>query len=147
MTDFQPYKKGDVIALIETRVTQYAIGSGRPAETSHSIRIVRVESAARDGKSIKSYRTYPTSPVYKYENRYNRFKLMTIQSGTTQAAARRLFDGASYFLDYDTAEAAKAAIIAAGEAKPEPASVPFVDVSNETAYGTTVKSSRAIRCF
>jgi hypothetical protein len=113
MADFQPYKKGDVVALIETRVTQFAIGSGRPSETSTSIKIVRVESATRDGKTIKSYRGYPGSPVYRYENRYNRFKLMTIKSGTTQDAARRLFDAATYFLDYDSQEAARAAILAA----------------------------------
>jgi predicted nucleic acid-binding protein len=107
------FKKGDIVAIIETRVTQFVIGSGRPAETSHLIRIVRVESATRDGATIKSYRTYPASPVYKYENRYNRFKLMTIQSGTTQNAAKRLFDAASYFLDFDTQDAAKAAILAA----------------------------------
>lgn len=105
------YKKGDIVAMIETRVTQYAIGFGRPAETSQSIRIVRAESASRDGATIKSYRAYPTSPVYPYENRYNRTKLMTIQSGTTQDAARKLFDSATYFLDYDTQEAAKAAIV------------------------------------
>lgn len=107
------FRKGDVIAIIETRVTQFAFGSGRSAETSHSIRIVRVESAAADGASIKSYRTYPGSPIYKYENRYNRFKLMSIQSGTTQNAAQRLFDAATNSLDFDTQEAAKAAIIAA----------------------------------
>lgn len=107
------FKKGDVIAIIETSITQFAFGSGRPAETSHSIRIVRVESATHDGASIKSYRAYPGSPVYKYENRYNRFKLMTIQSGTTQQAAKRLFDAATYFLDYDTQEGAKAAIVGA----------------------------------
>lgn len=119
MTDFIPYKKGDVVAIIETRVTQFAIGSGRAAETSHSIRIVRVESATKDGKMVKSYRTYPASPVYKYENRYNRTKLMIIQSGTTQSAVRRLFDNATYFLDYNTQEAAKAAIIAAASLEKE----------------------------
>jgi hypothetical protein len=113
VADFKVYKKGDVVAIIEARVTQFAFGSGRPAETSHSIRIVRVQSATRDGSSIKSYRTYPASPVYKYENRYNRFKLITIQSGRTQDAARRLFDAATYFLDFDTQESAKAAILAA----------------------------------
>jgi len=107
------FKKGDVVAIIETRVTQYAFGSGRPAEMSHSIRIVRVESASRDGVTIKSYRTYPTSPIYKYENRYNRFKLMTIQSGTVQNAARRLFEAATGSLDYDSQEDARAAIVAA----------------------------------
>ncbi len=105
------YKKGDVVAIVETRVTTFAFGSGRPSETSTTIKIVRVESAARDGSTIKSYRAYPKSPVYQYENRYNRFKLMTIESA--QEAARRLFDGATYFLDYDSQEAAKAAILAA----------------------------------
>lgn len=105
------YQKGDVIAIVETRVTQFAFGSGRPAETSHSIRIVRVESASRDGAAVKSYRAYPTSPVYKYENRYNRTKLLAISN--MQDAARRLFDSATYFLDYDSQEAAKAAIVAA----------------------------------
>ncbi|WP_439392566.1 hypothetical protein ACRQ5Q_24385 [Bradyrhizobium sp. PMVTL-01] len=113
MSDFKRYRKGDIIAIVETRVTQFAFGSGRPAETSHNIRIVRVESTSRDGKAVKKYRAYPGSPVYAYENRYGRFMLMTIQSGTTQDAARRLFDSAKYFLDFDTQDAAKAAITAA----------------------------------
>lgn len=108
------FSKGDIIAIVETRVTQFAIGSGRPSETARTIRIVRVESVARDGSMIKSYRGYPGSPVYPYQNRYNRFKLMTIQSGTTQIAARSLFDAAKYFLDFDTQEAVKAAICGAG---------------------------------
>lgn len=107
------FRKGDVVAIVETRVVQFAFGSGRPAETSHSIRLVRVESATKDGATIKSYRTYPASPVYRYENRYNRSKLMTIQSGTTQDAARRLFESATYMLDFETQDAAKAAILAA----------------------------------
>ncbi len=105
------YKKGDVVAIIETRVTTFAFGSGRPSETSTTIKIVRVESATRDGSTIKSYRGFPTSPVYRYENRYNRFKLMTIKSA--QEAARRLFDSATYFLEYDSQDAARAAILAA----------------------------------
>lgn len=105
------FKKGDVVAIVETRVTQFAFGSGRPAETSHSIRVVRVESASADGATIKSYRGYPASPVYKYENRYNRFKLLAIQ--TQQDAAKRLFGAATYFLDFDSQDAAKAAIVGA----------------------------------
>jgi hypothetical protein len=113
MADFKEFKKGGVVAIIETRVTQFIIGSGRPSETSVNIRIVRIESASRDGKKINSYRPYPAGPVYKYENRYNRYKLMTIQSGTLQQNARRLFDAATYFLDFDSQDAAKKAVLEA----------------------------------
>jgi hypothetical protein len=113
MTDFKEFKKGDVIAIIETRVTQFVFGSGRPAETSHSIRIVRIESASRDGRKVKSYRPYPGAPVFPYRNSYNRIKLMTIQSGTLQQNARRLWNTATYFLDFDSQDAAKKAILEA----------------------------------
>jgi len=101
------FQKGDVIAIIETHVTQYAIGSGKPAEISHNIRIVCVESASRDGVTIKTYRAYPGSPVYKYDNWYNRTKLMSIKD---KGKAERLFNAATYFLDFDTQEKAKDAI-------------------------------------
>lgn len=113
MVNCKLYSKGDIIAIVETRVTQYAIGSGRPSETSTSIRIVRVESASRDGVTVKSYRTYPTSPAYKYENRYNRYKLLPIQRGTLQANARRLFEASKTALDYDSKESAQKAVLEA----------------------------------
>ena len=83
------FKKGDVIAIVETRVAQFMVGSGRPAETSHTIRIVRIESASRDGAKINSYRAYPHSPAYKYDNHYARYKLMAI-GGENQEKAKRL---------------------------------------------------------
>jgi len=105
------FQKGDVIAIVETRVTQYVIGSGRPSETSINIRIVRVESASRDGVTIKSYRGYPGSPIYKYDNPYNRTKLMSIKDKGMQPAAKRLFNAATYFLDFDTQEKAQSAVL------------------------------------
>jgi hypothetical protein len=106
------FSKGDIATIVETRVTPYVHGS-RPAETSTTIRIVRIESASRDGATIKSYRTHPGSPVYKYDNHYARYRLMTIR-GAMQANARRLFDAATAPLDYNSQESAQGAIIFAG---------------------------------
>lgn len=104
-------KKGDICAIIETHVTHFAFGSGREPTKRHNIRIVRAESATRDGL-LKKYRAYPASPVYSYSNRYGATKVMTIV-GEPQAHAQRLFDKAAYFVDFDNQEAAKAAIMAA----------------------------------
>ena len=106
------FKKGDIVAIVETHVTQFVIGSGRPAEKSHTVRLVRVESASRDGTKINSYRAYPHSPVYKYDNHYARYKLMAI-GGENQEKAKRLFEGAAYFLDYNSQEKVKNAILSA----------------------------------
>lgn len=107
------FQKGDVIAIVETRVITFAFGSGRPSETYQSIQLVRVESASRDGATIKSSRKHPASPVYKYDNRYNRYKLLAISDAAMQRAARSLFDSAITYLEYQTQEEAKAAIVAA----------------------------------
>lgn len=106
------FKKGDIAAIVETRVAQYAFGSCRPVEKQTTFRLVRVESASRDGATIKKYSTYPGSPVYPYENRYNRFKLMAI-GGENQDKARKLYSAAEYFLDFDSQEAARNAILEA----------------------------------
>ena len=104
------YSKGDIIAIIETRVTQFMIGSGRPSETSTTIRIVQVASASRNGALLLKYRTHPKSPIYKYDNHYARYKLLTI-SGAMQANAQRLFAAALAPLNFDDQEKAKGAIL------------------------------------
>lgn len=110
----KPYsvKKGDIIAIVETRVAQFVHGS-RPAETSTTVRIVRVESASKDGVQVHKYRTYPGSPVYT--NHYTRFKLLTIGGtmigGTMQVNAQRLFNAATGPLDYDSQESARGAVL------------------------------------
>ncbi len=104
------FSKGDIVAIVETRVTQFVIGSGRPPETSPTIRIVRVESASRDGAKVLKYRTHSRSSAYKYDNHYARYKLLTI-SGGMQPNAKRLFDAAAGPLEFDDAEKAKGAIL------------------------------------
>lgn len=108
------FKKGDIAAKIVTTLTHYGFGSGRAATTHHSIEIIRVASATRDGR-VKKYQTSMTSPAYQADVRYGREKYMTI-SGDAQLMAKRLFETAPDMrsLRFDSQEAAKAAILSMG---------------------------------
>lgn len=107
------FKKGDVVAKISTSVAHYGFGSGKAPTTYHTIEIIRVASASKDGR-VKSYQTRNGSPVYKHDDRYGRVKFMTI-GGENQAKAIRLYDAAQSTdsLRFDDQEACKAAIAAA----------------------------------
>jgi hypothetical protein len=104
------FTKGDIVAIVETRVTLFVHGM-RPSKTSTTVRIVRVESASRDGNHVGKYSTYPGSPTYPYNGRYNRSKLLAIKCANMQKNARRLFDAATGPLDYDSEKSAQGAVI------------------------------------
>lgn len=103
------FKKGDIAARVTTTVAHYGFGSGRSPTKSHSIEIVMVSSAAKDGR-VKSYQTSPASPVYKVHDKYGAVRWLAI--GEHHAAARDLFATAASPLRFDDQEAAKAAILA-----------------------------------
>lgn len=107
------FKKGDIAAKVTTTQTHYGFGTGRAPTTHHSIEIIRVAGASRDG-FVKSYQTTPKSPVYKHHDQYGRTKFLTI-SGEMQANAARLFEAAndSTLLRFDDQETVKAAILRA----------------------------------
>lgn len=101
-------KKGEMVAIVTATVSQPAFGSSKPATTHYSIRLVLADSATRDG-ALKKFRTYPGSPVYPFDNRYGKYRTMSIPAHM-QANAKRLYDAAKYFLDYDDQEKCKDAI-------------------------------------
>jgi len=107
------FKKGDIAAKITTTVAHYGFGSGRAPSAHHSIEIIRIASATREG-FVKSYQTCEGSPVYKHYDRIGRVEFLTI-GGEMQAHAQRLFAAAvdTSALRFDDREAAKAAILAA----------------------------------
>lgn len=106
-------KKGDIAARITTTVAHYGFGTGRAPTSHHSIEIIRVASATKDGK-VKSYQTRNGSPVYKQPFDYGKTRFMEI-GGDNQAKAARLYDAAAStdVLRFNDQEAAKAAISAA----------------------------------
>lgn len=110
MSHRKQFNKGDIVAIITTTVAHYA--DHRPATKSHAIRLVRVESATRDGVGVTKYAAYPGSPSYKYDNPYGRHSLRVI-GGDNQAKARKLWDAAKYFLDYADQDEVKNAILGA----------------------------------
>lgn len=107
------FKKGDVAAKVSTTVAHFGFGSGIAPKTYHSIEIIRVSSASKDGR-IKSFQTRNGSPVYKHDDRYGRVKFMAI-GGENQPRALRLYEAAqsTESLRFDDQETAKAAIAAA----------------------------------
>jgi len=103
------FKKGDIAARVTTTVTHYGFGSGRAPTKHHSIEIVRVSSASKDGR-VKSFQTSPASPVYKVLDKYGAVRWLAISEH--QNAARDLFATTVAPLHFDDQEAAKAAILA-----------------------------------
>jgi hypothetical protein len=102
------FRKGDIIAILETRVTKWV--DNRPTKMSTIVHIVRIDSVTRGGVAIKTYSMWPSSLICKYENPIGRYKLLTISDDAMQTAARKLFNAASFFLDFDSVDAAKLAI-------------------------------------
>lgn len=105
------FKKHDIAAKVTTTVAHYGFSSGKAPTKHHTIEIVRVASASKDGR-VKSYQTTPQSPVYPHRDDLGRTRFMTI-SGAMQPHAARLFNAAASPVRFDDQETAKAAILAA----------------------------------
>lgn len=108
------FKKGDIAARVTTTVQHFGFGSGREPIKHHTIEIVRIASAAKDGRA-KSYNIYANSPDYKVQPQdAYRVKWMQI-GGDKQEMAARLFINAKSAdeLRFDSQDEAKNAICAA----------------------------------
>lgn len=141
-----PVRKGDIVAIIESHSATGAFGSGLGRSTYQTFTLGKVESASKDGIARKVQRA-----GYGCASDVARSHLTVMHiSPDKQAAALRVFGQIKALDSFETVDELKAAILAAVDAIAAEAnkpSVPFVDVCQETAYGSTVRLPFQVRVF